>query len=194
MINLDKCRIIAAVHNMDEFEEALKSNVQMIFALSTNIMNIGTYVAKAHEMEKLLFVHVDMTNGITKDSYGMGYIANTGVDGIISTRTNMIRLAKERGLKTVQRLFLIDAQSIKTSIESAKMHKPDFIEIMPGVVPKSVVRFKESLTIPIITGGLIETEDEIKAVIEVGAAAISTSKQELWNYRINAEETTKDEH
>lgn len=189
MINLDRCRIIAAVHNMDEFEEALKSNVQIIFALSTNIMNLSTYVSKAHEKEKLLFVHVDMTNGITKDSYGMGYIANTGVDGIISTRTNMIRLAKERGLKTVQRLFLIDAQSIKTSIESAKMHKPDFIEIMPGVVPKSVVRFKESLAIPIITGGLIETEDEIKAVIEVGAAAISTSKQELWNYVINAEET-----
>ncbi len=194
MINLDKCRIIAAVHNMEEFEEALKSNVQMIFALSTNIMNISTYVKMAHEKDKILFVHVDMTNGITKDSYGMGYIANTGVDGIISTRTNMIRLAKERGLKTVQRLFLIDAQSIKTSIESAKMHKPDFIEIMPGVVPKSVVRFKESLAIPIITGGLIETTEEIEAVMEVGAAAISTSKQELWNYVSDAEETNTDEH
>lgn len=194
MINLDKCRIIAAVHNMEEFEEALKSNVQIIFALSTNIMNISTYVKMAHEKGKIIFVHIDMTNGITKDSYGMGYIADAGVDGIISTRTNMIRLAKERGLKTVQRLFVIDAQSIKTSVESAKMHKPDFIEVMPGIVPKSVIRFKENLNIPIITGGLIETKDEIKAAIEVGAAAISTSKQELWYECTNAEETNANEH
>lgn len=55
------------------------------------------------------------------------------------------------------------------------------IEIMPGSVTKVISRLKEILDIPIIAGGLIETEEEAIEVIKSGAAAVSTGKITLWN-------------
>ena len=122
-----------------------------------------------------------MTEGIAKDSCGVEFLAKSGADGIISTRSNMLRYAKELGLYTLQRFFIIDAQSVKTSVESARQVSPDFIEIMPGLVTKVITRIKSSVSVPIITGGLIETKHEIMEALSAGAAAVSTSNPVLWS-------------
>jgi glycerol uptake operon antiterminator len=102
------------------------------------------------------------------------------VDGIISTRTNIIKMAKEEGVFSIQRFFILDSHSIDTTLESLKSSKADMIEIMPGIIPKIIKRLKESVDIPIIAGGLIETKEEIKEILKSGAFAISTGKEELW--------------
>ena len=173
-------RIIAAVRGNEELEEAVKSNAWMIFMLTPNIEDIKSQAELVHKAEKKFFIHLDLAEGIGKDEYGIRFVKKAGVDGIISTRTNIIKMACKLGVCTVQRFFIVDSHSVDTSIEAAKQSKADMIEIMPGTVAKVIKRMKQDLDAPIIAGGLVETEQEINEAISCGAAAISIGKKEFW--------------
>lgn len=173
-------RIIAAVRSVHELEEAVKSDVWMIFMLAPNIETINSQAELVHKVGKKLFIHIDLAEGIGKDEYGIRFAKKLGVDGIISTRTNIIKIASKLGVSTVQRFFIVDSQSVDTSIEAAKRSKADMIEIMPGTVAKVIKRMKGKLDMPIVAGGLVETQLEIDEALSCGASAVSTSKKELW--------------
>lgn len=123
-------RIIAAVRNVQELEEAVKSDVWVIFMLTPNIEDIKAQAELVHKVGKKLFIHLDLAEGIGKDEYGIRFAKNLGVDGIISTRTNIIKIASNLGVCTVQRFFIVGSHSIDTSIQAAKQSKADMIEIM----------------------------------------------------------------
>ncbi len=165
----------------DEFELALNSQVDTIFFLSPNILELKYTVQKAHQCSKKLFIHLDLTSGLGKDKLGIEFSKICNVDGIISTRTNLIRIAKELGMATVQRFFIVDSHSINTTIESLKSSGADMIEIMPGVSAKIIERLRCLTEVPIIAGGLIDTEKEVITAIKSGAKAISTGEIKLWN-------------
>ncbi len=177
-------KIIAAVQTDEDFEIALKSNVKTIFFLSGDIMELKYLAQKAHKHEKKLFIHLDLTTGLGKDKSGIEFAKLAGIDGILSTRTNLIKAARECGLDTVQRFFIVDSHSIDTTIESLKASKSDMIEVMPGVAPKIIKRLKSRTDATIIVGGLIDEMDEVKIAIESGACAISTSDKNLWDEQI----------
>lgn len=173
-------RIIAAVRNNEEFEIAVNSGADIIFMLSTNIENIKKEAECAHKNGKRLFVHIDLAEGVGKDEYGIRFVKKMGIDGIISTRTNLIKLAKKEGLCTVQRFFIVDSKSVETTLETVKNANPDMIEIMPGIMPKVIKKIKSHVDIPLVAGGLIENVKEIKDALMSGAVAISTGKKEFW--------------
>ena len=172
--------IIAAVRNDDEFNSAILSSGKIIFDLSPSMLTLEEKIKKAHKSNKKLFIHLDLAEGIGKDKAGVCYVKKLGVDGIISTRVNIIKFAREEKLFTVQRFFIVDSQSLNTAVESVKSSKPDMIEIMPGVVEKVIKYMKEKVSVPIIAGGIIETEEEVKRALDAGATAISTGKKEFW--------------
>lgn len=173
-------KIIAAVRSDAEFETALLSKVGIVFHIAPDIHRIAEEVVRAHKSGKHLFIHMDLASGIGKDKSGMEYIKSLGVDGILSTKSAMIHAAKECGIYAVQRFFIMDSHSVDTILSSVKQTKPDMIEIMPGVVPKVIARISTQTQRPVIAGGLIETEEEIKEILNSGAAAISTGKKALW--------------
>jgi glycerol uptake operon antiterminator len=174
-------KIIAAVRDDDDFEEALTTGVDTIFFLSPDIMELEYIAKKAHEKKKTLFLHIDLTLGLGKDQSGIEYARNAGIDGIISTRANLIKAARECGMKTVQRFFAVDSQSINTTVETLKSSKADMVEVMPGLVPKVIEKLKTRIAIPIIAGGLIETKEEVATVLKSGCFAVSTGAKNLWN-------------
>lgn len=178
---MDNFKIIAAVKNDEDFKLALDSKVNTIFHLSSNVLKIKKQANLAHFSGKKLFIHVDFAEGIAKDLFGMKILKMFGVDGIISTNGKIIKYAKEEGLLTVQRFFIIDSRSIDSTVESVKQSKPNMIEIMPGVVTKVISRLKENISIPIIAGGLIETCEEVEEALELGIYKISTGCKQLWN-------------
>ena len=173
-------KIIAAIRSDEELEYALTSNVELIFDLSPDINNIKERLTKAHNASKRLFIHLDLATGIGKDESGIIFLKNLGIDGIISTRTNIVKAAKAHGIFSVQRFFIVDSHSISTTLESLKASKADMIEIMPGTVSKVIRSLCITTATPIIAGGLIETENEVYVAITNGAAAVSTGKKELW--------------
>lgn len=177
---MEKSRVIAAVRSFEELEAAIKSDVNIIFMLAPNIRDINSQTQAIHKAGKRFFIHLDLAEGIGKDEYGIMFAKEQGVDGIISTRTSIIKLAKKLGLFTVQRFFIVDSHSVSTTIESAKSSKADMIEIMPGTVAKVIKKLRYELDMPVVAGGLIETEEEIREAVSCGAAAVSVSNQSLW--------------
>ena len=175
-----KTKVIAAVRSSEVLQTAELSGVDTVFLLSTNIMELASKVDEIHKSGKEIFVHADFADGIGKDRFGMEFIKNTGADGVISTRAGVIKMAREVGLKTVQRIFIVDSQSIGTAVDSTRSSKPDMIEIMPGVVPKVISDMKSRTDISIIAGGLVYTFEEVTEAVNAGAVAVSTSNPELW--------------
>ena len=176
--------IAAAIRTEKNFSTALRSDVDMIFLLHSNIMTVHQYVKEIHSAGKKAFVHVDFAEVFGKDRYGLEFLAKQGVDGILTTRTNIVKAAKEYGLITVQRVFIVDSHSLGTSVDSIKISKPDIIEIMPGVVTKKIKEFAEKASMPNIAGGLVETVEEVRAALEAGADVVSTGEAELWSMEL----------
>ena len=175
---LERSPVIASFHERD-FEKALASPTEIIFDLRANLTKEAERIKKAHECGKAIFVHIDLADGIGKDKTGIEYLASLGVDGIISTKGQMIRFARETGLLTVQRFFALDTKGLDSIYEMLESAAPDLIEIMPGVISKVIERFSGG-SIPVIAGGLIETKAEVTAALSCGATAVSTGMTELW--------------
>lgn len=171
--------IIAAVRE-NRWERALESPASVIFDLEASLLTVKTHAEQVHAADKALFVHVDLAEGIGKDKVGIRYLAEAGVDGIISTRAQVIRMAKDQNLLAVQRFFALDSQGMDSIQEMLRSTNPHLMEIMPGVVGKAIKRFSAG-TIPVIAGGLIETKQEVTAALGNGATAISTGCQEIWD-------------
>ena len=176
------CRVIAGVRNKQDFLTALKSPVEIIFLLnSQNILNIDDIITLAHRVKKKVFIHFDFLDGVGKDKYGIRYLKSKGADGIISTKTNLILLAKEEGLLTVQRFFIVDSKAIATAFDSIATSKPDMVEIMPGIMPEVISNFVKSVKPLVIAGGLISTKNQISQGLNAGAFAVSTGNSDLWS-------------
>jgi len=171
--------VVAAVRG-EAFNEAIASPTEVIFLLDGSVFTVEEFIKKAHSANKLIFIHIDLIKGIGKDKCGVEFLAKLGVDGIISTRASLIKNAKEIGIASVQRYFAVDSQGVETAREMITAVKPDFIEIMPGVIDKVTQKFV-SFSIPIIAGGLIETKHEVTSALSHGAVAVSTGKKELWS-------------
>ena len=176
---LERTPIIAATDSAG-WQKAVMSDVEVIFHLSANIMTIGNDIKKAKEHNKYIFVHIDLAEGIGKDRIGIKWLSELGTDGIISARAQLIKTAKECGLTTIQRFFVLDSKGMGSISEMNDTTRPDLIEIMPGVIPKALSLFSEK-GIPIIAGGLIETKAEVTAALSSGAVAVSTGKSSLWS-------------
>lgn len=181
MLDYENYPIIAAVKSEADLTSALTCEVQTVFLLSSNILTLEAYIDKAHKAGKLLYVHMDFVDGLSKDAAGVRYLATKGIDGIISTRSNIVSAAAECGVSSVQRFFMIDSRSVDTALESLRTSKADMVEIMPALAYKSIARIKASIKIPIIAGGLIEHKDEIFNALNAGASMVSTGKTDLWN-------------
>ncbi len=181
MLDYENNPIIAAVKTRTDFEKALASGVQAVFMLSSNIMDADSLADRAHTAGKLLFLHMDFVDGLSKDAAGVRFLATKHIDGIISTRSHVIAAAREAGLLSVQRFFMIDSRSVDTALEALRQAKPDMVEIMPALAYKSIARIQKNVHIPIIAGGLIEYKDEIFQALGAGASMVSTGKQELWD-------------
>jgi glycerol uptake operon antiterminator len=173
--------IIAAVRDGENLEVALQSPVAVIFLLNASLSNLKTRVRQIRDSRKTVFVHLEMVAGLSKDQAALEFLqAEVEPDGIITTKPNLIHVAKNLGLLTVQRLFILDSLSIQTGIKMLQGNHPNLMEIMPGIIPKVIPEIKEHIQIPIIAGGMVGTKEEIIELLKAGAVAVSTSREALW--------------
>lgn len=173
--------VAAAVRTEKDFSKALKSKVNVVFLLHANIMKVVQTIKEVHEVGKKAIVHIDFAEGIGKDRCGIEYLAGHGADGICTTRTGLVRMAKDFDLITVQRFFMIDSHSVGTSLDSIRVSDPDIVEIMPSIATKKIREFASLVKVPVIAGGLAETEEEVRAALAAGASMVSTGDLRLWN-------------
>lgn len=170
--------VIAAIGD-SKWEQALESPVQVIFYQSANLLTVAQRVRQAHEAGKYIIIHMDLAEGIGRDRSGIKYLAQCGADGIISTKAQLIRMAKDQGMLTVQRFFALDSKGLESIDDMLRNSDPHLIEIVPGVIPKVLERFAKG-RLPVIAGGLLETKAELTQALGCGVFAVSTGKAELW--------------
>ena len=75
---------------------------------------------------------------------------------------------------------MLDSRSLENIRKQSAATKPDCIEILPGIMPKIITRVTKAQRIPVIAGGMIDGKEDVMLALKAGAAAISTTKQELW--------------
>ena len=175
----ERTPVIAATDRAG-WQSAVLSDIEVLFHLGADIMTIADDIQAAKQGGKFVFIHIDLADGIGKDRAGIDWLKKLGADGVISTRTQLIRAAHDSGLLAVQRFFILDSKGMHSISETIENTRPDLIEIMPGVIPKAL-KAVAAHKIPVIAGGLIETKQEATAALSSGAIAVSTGKKELWN-------------
>jgi glycerol uptake operon antiterminator len=167
--------VIAAVRNDEDLENVLTSRAQIVFILYGNILNIADICVKLKDVDKTIFVHADMIDGLRGDMAGIQFIKKYAEpDGIITTKVNCIKYAKRLGLKTIHSL------SIKTGVKNIAETQPNAVEVMPGVASKALEKMKYETNVPIIAGGLVDKKKEVMDALSAGATAVSTTAKEIW--------------
>lgn len=173
--------IIAAVRDDDGLAMALKSPVAVVFIVNATLRNLKPRVHRILNSGKMVFVHIEMVAGLSKDPAALEFLKeDSAPTGIITTKSNLVQPARSLGLLTIQRLFILDSLSVQTGLKMMQDHPPDLMEIMPGIIPKVIPEIKRHCKVPIIAGGMVSTKEEIIEQLRVGVVGVSTGKQQLW--------------
>ncbi|MCR4782512.1 MAG: glycerol-3-phosphate responsive antiterminator [Lachnospiraceae bacterium] len=173
--------IIAAIKDDEGLERCLLCDAKIIFVLYGDILTIPSIVERINEKNKLAFVHVDLISGLYSCEVAVDFIkTKTRASGIISTKSQVILRAKELGLYTVMRFFVIDSMAISNIEKQMKQAKPDVIEVMPALMPKIVAKIVSKVKCPVIGGGLVSDKEDVYSVLNAGATAISSTNRDVW--------------
>lgn len=174
--------IVVAVKDDVILEKALASECHVIFLLYGSILTLSQQVQKIHQRNKIAIVHIDLVEGVSNRDVAVDVVVKfAGPDGIISTKTSHIRRAQQLGLVAIQRAFLLDSMSIASLLAQMESNKPDFIEVLPGILPSIIGEITNKISVPLIAGGLIRNKQDVIQALHAGAVAVSTTSQSVWD-------------
>lgn len=172
--------ILPAIRKMKHLEKLLQSPYEYIVLLESHIGQLKEIVELARARRKKLLLHVDLVEGLKNDEAAAEFLCQViKPAGLISTRANVILKAKQNGLLAIQRVFLLDSSALEKSYLLLERTRPDYIEVLPGVIPGLITEMRERTGIPIFAGGLIRTVEDVERALAAGAAAVTTSQLAL---------------
>ena len=178
--------VIAAVKNDAGLQAAVEmEEIQMIFVLYGDVCTIPAILERIKAAGKKAMVHIDLIAGLSAKEIICGIYRQADKSGRDHhDKPALVRRAKELGIFAVLRFFVIDSLALK-NIENLEMQcgtsRPDFIEVLPGVMPKVLGRIAKVSRIPMIAGGLITEKEDVIAALSAGAIAVSSTNQDVWN-------------
>ncbi|MEK3789765.1 MULTISPECIES: glycerol-3-phosphate responsive antiterminator [Paenibacillus] len=172
--------IVPAAKNVKQFESLLESNYEVAVFLDTHIGQLRMLHDLARQGKKKMLLHADLIQGLKNDEYAAQYLCQEiRPFGLISTRSSVIMTAKKRGILAIQRVFMLDTMALEKSYTLLKKTQPDYIEVLPGIMPHMIAEVRERTGIPILAGGLIRSTEDVERALEAGADAVTTSNKEL---------------
>jgi glycerol uptake operon antiterminator len=178
---MEESPIIAAVKDYDGLNRCFESDSKIVFVLFGDICNIADIIHTIKSQDRIAIVHLDLISGLSQKEISVDYIKNnTLADGIISTKLALIKRAKELKLFTVFRFFVIDSMAFENIKKQSEAVEPDYVEILPGVMPKVIKRINNLINVPVIAGGLIADKEDVLAALSAGAVSISTTNESVW--------------
>lgn len=173
--------IVGAIRSDEDLNLICKSNIKVVFVLYGNILDIKEICQTLKSKHKIVFVHLDMIEGLKADQKGVEFIKEiTNPYGVISTKGINLKYASQLGMFTVQRIFMLDSLSYETGIKGVHTFCPNAVEVLPGIASKAIKTLETKISQPIIAGGLIKSKKDAIYALSAGAKAISTSARELW--------------
>ena len=179
---LEKNPIIAAIKDMEDLKLCCSlEDIQVVFILFGDICTIPSIVKQIKDAGKFAIVHIDLIGGLSSKEIAVDFIKlSTEADGIISIKVPLIKRGKELDITTVQRCFLLDSMAYENIHQQQHQVKPDFIEVLPGVMPQVISRMCKVSKVPVIAGGLISEKQAVMSALTAGAMAVSSTNHEVW--------------
>ena len=174
--------VIAAVKDETALERCCEMReIRVVFTLFGDICSIPGIVHRLKKAGKIVFVHTDLVAGLASKDVAADFVhQNTEADGLISTKPGIIRRARELGLATVLRIFLLDSMAVENLPNQMTNAKPDMLELLPGIIPRVIHRVKNIVRTPVIAGGLISTKEDVMEALDAGAISVSATSQKVW--------------
>jgi glycerol uptake operon antiterminator len=165
----------------EQYRRALASPAQVVLILRANGLELAPFIAQAHGVGKLVAVHLDLVSGLRADRASVEWLAESGVDAVVSARGHLMAAIKRERLTAIQRLLLVRKTHLSTGLSSVRRSEPDIVEVLPGVILPQVIHLLPDLGRPLLAGGFVRTIQDVRALLECGAISITTSKEELWS-------------
>ena len=173
--------IVASINDLDKLDVALESPCEVISLLTGNIFNLREISNKVHKNNKILLIYIDEIDGFSKDTWGLEYIIkNIPLDGIISSKENLVKLSRDMGVFTIRRVFIPDSSILEHVLNSIRNNRPHALEILPGIMPKVIKKIVDDTKLPLIAGGLISDFKDVRSSLDSGAIAVATSNKDIW--------------
>jgi glycerol uptake operon antiterminator len=173
------CAAITAEENIGA---AIASRAPVVFVLRGNGLMLGQVVRRIHDAGKLVAVHVDLVAGLRADRSSVGWLANAGVDAVISSHGQLMPAIRHEGMTAILRLLLVRRSQLDTAAAAIGRSAPHIVEILPGVLLPSVIGMLPPFEVPVLAGGFIRTHADVAAVLSAGALGVTTSSQALWGF------------
>ena len=181
----EKSPVIPAARTPEAVKRAADTSAAAIFLLGGSILTLPEMIRIAHENDKRAFVHIDLAEGLGRDETAVRWcVESMRADGVISTKSGLLKAASELSAITIQRLFLMDSTSFEHGKRMLKNTPPHMAEILPGIAPKAIRDLCQALDKPVIAGGLITEPREIALALQAGASAVSVGDEKLWGIEL----------
>ncbi|MDK2910982.1 MAG: glycerol uptake operon antiterminator [Bacteroidales bacterium] len=140
---------IAAIKEPKYLEKALEAELSAVVLSIGNIAVIKRYVDLFKRPNFPVFLHIERIGLNSNNKDGVDFIAHyIKPVGIVSTSNNLIIQAKKQGLLTIQRLFLVDSDAVKSGLQSIQETQPDAVELMPALVTDYIAEFRKENDLP----------------------------------------------
>ena len=112
---MEESPVIAAVKDFEGLEKCCRiEEIRVVFILFGDVCNIDEIVRKVREKGKIAMVHIDLISGLGSKEIAVDFIKkHTEANGIISTKPLLVKRAKELGLYTILRFFIIDSMAFE---------------------------------------------------------------------------------
>lgn len=176
-----KTPILAAVKNEDDLRMSRSLKCKIIYVLYGDICNIKSIIETVHGMGKYAIVHIDLINGFSSKDICVDYMQqHAGADGIISTKPHLIKRARELGLFSVQRFWVMDAITYYNVAKYVKNAQPDIVDLMPAGLNKAIRYLNQEIDKPMMASGLVLDKEDVRNALDAGAIALSTANKDLW--------------
>jgi glycerol uptake operon antiterminator len=174
----------AAIVAESQLAGALSSRAPMICLLRGNGLALGPTVERIQAAGKLAAIHLDLVEGVRADVQGVTWLARSGADAIITSHGRLMTAIRDEGVIAIQRLLLSRRTHLDTSFTAVARARPDIVEVLPGVLLPSIAAVMPRFDVPLLAGGFIRTDDDVRAVLAAGAAGITTSAEDLWSWDV----------
>jgi len=174
--------VIPALRSLTDLPAALAAPSRVVYLLAAGLSTIDEYLQALRVRDKEVVVNLDLFAGLSRNAEAVEYLAASGCAGIISTHTDVLGVTRSLGLYAVQRTFVIDSESVTSTMRSLRNFVPDALELLPApVAPRMLPHLRERYgTVAAVGGGLIADLQEADLLIRQGLDAVSTGNPKLW--------------
>lgn len=184
---LKGCKTIPVIENRMQFAQVFDSpHILAVLLRHCNLFEFRALLEQAHRRNLAVYVNADHVHGIHADAAGLRFLAEEfHIAGVVSNHPKILALAKSFEMETIQRIFAVDSTGLEVALESIDSAHTDLLEISPAlVIPHTLLWHSSPLPLPFIGSGLIQTTQQIQAVLRAGAAGVVVERSTLWRSQL----------